>query len=69
MNINEVKLATELADIKLFENLTITYQNPDITNIVFKDVNAEVLEYKEDIQKEFDILYDFYYELIVNCKR
>jgi len=68
MNINEVKLATELADIKLFENLTITYQNPDITSIVFKDINAEVLEYKEDIQKEFDILYDFYYDLIVNCK-
>lgn len=57
VSINIVELASELAHQKLVEN------NYDEEKIINEDGT-----YTEDAQKLFDKDYDYYYNLIENCK-
>lgn len=57
VSINIVELASELAHQKLVEN------NDDEEKIINEDGT-----YTEDAQKLFDKDYDYYYNLIENCK-
>ena len=59
--INVVELASELADASLIANWSESVQ-------IFKDDQAEILEYTEDAQDIFNELYDNFYNVILNCK-
>ena len=38
-----------------------------VESILFKDVEAEVLEYKPEWQDRFNEFYDYFFEMISNC--
>ena len=38
-----------------------------VESILFKDIEAEVLEYKPEWQDRFNEFYDYFFEMISNC--
>ena len=36
-------------------------------SILYKDIEAEVLEYKQEWQNRFNEFYDYFFEMISNC--
>ena len=38
-----------------------------VESILFKDVEAEILEYKPEWQDRFNEFYDYFFEIISNC--
>ena len=38
-----------------------------VESILFKDVEAEILEYKPEWQDRFNEFYDYFFEMISNC--
>ena len=56
--INIVEAASELAHRDLVIN--VMYESD-----LFEDPNSDVLSYKEDVQDEFNNLYDEYFELLL----
>lgn len=71
MEINEVELACKLADIKVKEELLGTelkYRTEeDLFDVKIED-EQEVLYYKSEVQEVFDRWYDYYWDLIIDCK-
>jgi hypothetical protein len=71
MEINEVELACNLADIKVKEELLGTelkYKTEEDLFDVKIENEQEVLYYKEEVQEVFNRWYDYYWDLIVDCK-
>jgi hypothetical protein len=56
--INIVEAASELAHKYLVEGVTFESD-------LFEDPDAQLLTYKEDVQDEFNNLYDEYFELLL----
>jgi hypothetical protein len=56
--INIVEAASELAHKHLVEGVTFESD-------LFEDPDAQLLTYKEDVQDEFNNLYDEYFELLL----
>ena len=56
--INIVEAASELAHKNLVEGVTFESD-------LFEDPDAQLLTYKEDVQDEFNNLYDEYFELLL----
>jgi hypothetical protein len=71
MEINEVELACKLADIKVKEELLGTelkYKTEeDLFDVKIED-EQKVLYYKEEVQEVFNRWYDYYWDLIIDCK-
>jgi hypothetical protein len=71
MEINEVELACNLADIKVKEELLGTelkYKTEeDLFDVKIED-DEEVLYYKEEVQEVFERWYNYYWNLIFECK-
>jgi hypothetical protein len=71
MEINEVELACNLADIKVKEELLGTelkYRTEeDLFNIRHEN-DEEILYYKKEVQEVFNDWYDYYLGEIEKCK-
>jgi len=71
MEINEVELACNLANIKVKEELLGTelkYKTEeDLFDVKIED-DEEVLYYKEEVQEVFNDWYDYYLGEIEKCK-
>jgi hypothetical protein len=71
MEINELELACNLADIKVKEELLGTelkYKTEeDLFDVKIED-DEEVLYYKEEVQEVFERWYDYYLGEIEKCK-
>ena len=61
ITINIVELASELASEDLYENWNYSIK-------IYKDDDADVLEYTDEAQDIFNDLYDKYYSIIENAK-
>ena len=64
IQINLVEIASELANDRVYEELTSEYLGED--DIYKKD--SDVIEYTEYAQKVFDGWYDYYYDFINKYK-
>lgn len=81
MMINVVEAASELAAAQIYgeayQGCVSTIPSPQEVNreeivemvesILFKDIGAEVLEYKPEWQDRFNEFYDYFFEMISNC--
>ncbi|HPQ78832.1 MAG TPA: hypothetical protein PLG47_00040 [Candidatus Dojkabacteria bacterium] len=81
MMINVVEAASELAIAQIYgeayQGCVSTIPSPQEVNreeieemvesILFKDIGAEVLEYKPEWQDKFNEFYDYFFEMISNC--
>lgn len=81
MMINVVEAASELAEAQIYgeayQGCVSTIPSPQEVNreeveemvesILFKDIGAEVLEYKPEWQDRFNEFYDYFSEMISNC--
>ena len=79
--INVVEAASELAEAQIYgeayQGCVSTIPSPQEVNreeivemvesILFKDIGAEVLEYKPEWQDKFNEFYDYFFEMISNC--
>ena len=79
--INVVEAASELAYAQIYgeayQGCVSTIQSPQEVNreeivemvesILFKDIEAEVLEYKPEWQDKFNEFFDYFFEVISNC--
>ena len=79
--INVVEAASELAYAQIYgeayqECVSTIPSNQEVNredfeemveSILFKDVEAEVLEYKPEWQDRFNEFYDYFFEMISNC--
>jgi len=61
VTINQIELASELANFELQENWRTSIQ-------IYKDEESDCLEYTEEAQDIFNELYDKYLNIINNCK-
>lgn len=61
ITINIIELASELASERLHEDWVYSIK-------IYKDNDAEVLEYTDEAQDIFNDLYDKYYSIIENTK-
>ncbi len=71
MEINEVELACNLADIKVKEELLGTelkYKTEEDLFIIRHEDEQEILYYKEEVQEVFNDWYDYYLGEIEKCK-
>lgn len=67
MEINEIELASNLAhDRTAFELISNEILNNK--DEMYKNINAETLEYTEDVQITFNEWYDYYLTKIENTK-
>mgnify|MGYP003620204975 FL=1 len=81
MMINVVEAASELAIAQIYGEAYQGYvstipSNQEVSgedigevveSILFKDIEAEVLEYKPEWQDRFNEFYDYFFEMISNC--
>lgn len=77
MMINVVEAASELAAAQIYGEayqgcVSTIPSNQEVSgemieNILFKDVEAEILEYKPEWQDRFNEFYDYFFEIISNC--
>ena len=81
MMINVVEAASELAIAQIYGEAYQGYvstipSNQEVSgedigevveSILFKDIGAEVLEYKQEWQDRFNEFYDYFFEMISNC--
>ena len=79
--INVVEAASELAEAQIYGEAYQGYVStiPShqevngeeigemVESTLFKDVEAEVLEYKPEWQDRFNEFYDYFFEMISNC--
>ena len=64
IKINVVEAASELAHNRTFFESGDVLQNQDD---MYKDIDSDVLEYKEEIQDRFNGWYDYYFGEICKC--
>lgn len=81
MMINVVEVASELAAAQIYGEAYQGYvstipSNQEVSgedigevveSILFKDIEAEVLEYKPEWQDRFNEFYDYFFKMISNC--
>lgn len=73
VKVNVIELASELAHQKLIETLETgmpTENRPQGLSwemILYKDLEADALEYTDFWQDKFNSHYDYYFEMISNC--
>ena len=81
MMINVVEASAELAAAQIYGEAYQGYvstipSNQEVSgeeigevveSILFKDIEAEVLEYKPEWQDRFNEFYDYFFEMISNC--
>ena len=67
MEINEVELACKLADIKVKEELLGTELKYKTEEDLVYNIDGD-LYYKEEVQEVFNRWYDYYWDLIIDCK-
>ena len=81
MMINVVEAASELAAAQIYGeayqgcvSIIPSHQEVNgeeieemVESTLFKDVEAEVLEYKPEWQDRFNEFYDYFFEMISNC--
>ena len=79
--INVVEAASELATAQIYgeayqgcvstipSNQEVSREEIEemVESILFKDVEAEILEYKSEWQDRFNEFYDYFFEMISNC--
>jgi len=71
MNINEIELASILADIKLSDyaqSLSLTDYRLEFPNGLIVDVSDDETAYTEEAQDMFNEFYDEYLTLIEQCQ-
>lgn len=81
MMINVVEAASELAAAQIYgeayqgcvstipSNQVVNGEEIEemVENTLFKDIEAEILEYKPEWQDRFNEFYDYFFEIISNC--
>ena len=81
MMINVVEAASELAEAQIYGEayqgcVSTIPSNQAVSeeeigemaeSILYKDIEAEVLEYKPEWQNRFNEFYDYFFEMISNC--
>lgn len=81
MIINVVEAASELAEAQIYGEayqgcVSTIPSNQAVSeeeigemaeSILYKDIEAEVLEYKPEWQNRFNEFYDYFFEMISNC--
>ena len=81
MIINVVEAASELAEAQIYGEayqgcVSTLPSNQAVSeeeigemaeSILYKDIEAEVLEYKPEWQNRFNEFYDYFFEMISNC--
>ena len=81
MIINVVEAASELAEAQIYGEayqgcVSTLPSNQAVSeeeigemaeSILYKDIEAEVLEYKPEWQDRFNEFYDYFFEMISNC--
>ena len=81
MMINVVEAASELAEAQIYGEayqgcVSTLPSNQAVSeeeigemaeSILYKDIEAEVLEYKPEWQNRFNEFYDYFFEMISNC--
>ena len=79
--INVVEAASELAEAQIYgeayQGCVSTIPSNQVVNgeeiggmvenTLFKDIEAEILEYKPEWQDRFNEFYDYFFEMISNC--